>query len=120
MAQIIELILTHDRVGKGTKDDPVRLNTQLFSKSGELIAEEDGYTGKMAFFPRAINPYPLPSLQIHAKGLKDERIFIKYLECTKREYRIIFKWSRYCDCSWCVNWNSYRSYFNLEDYEKLV
>ena len=55
MAQIIELILTHDRVGKGMKDDPIRLNTQLFSKSGELIAERDDYTGTMSFFPSRID-----------------------------------------------------------------
>lgn len=46
MAKIIELILTQEKVGLGRKkDDPVRLKTQLWTKAGELVAEDDSVKG---------------------------------------------------------------------------
>jgi len=41
MAKIIKLILTHDRRGFGTADDPVRLCPQLWTLDGNLVAEHD-------------------------------------------------------------------------------
>lgn len=41
MACIVELILTNDLRGSGTKEDPYRRVNQLFTRSGELVAEED-------------------------------------------------------------------------------
>jgi hypothetical protein len=41
MAKVIKLILTNERRGLGTQDDPVRLCPQLFTLSGKLIAEHD-------------------------------------------------------------------------------
>lgn len=36
--RIVELILTTDRRGNGTDDDPIRQEVQLWSKHGELVA----------------------------------------------------------------------------------
>lgn len=41
MTRIIELILTENRVGTGKEFDPIRLNIQLWTKTGELVAERD-------------------------------------------------------------------------------
>lgn len=40
-AHIIKLILTDEKVGKGTEEDPVRRKIQLFTKEGTLVAEDD-------------------------------------------------------------------------------
>ena len=41
MAKIVELILTDVQRGAGTKNDPIRLVCQLWSKTGDLVAEVD-------------------------------------------------------------------------------
>ena len=41
MTSVVEVILTHDRRGLGTPDDPVRLVPQLWTKDGNLICEVD-------------------------------------------------------------------------------
>ena len=45
MAKIIELILVEERrKGKGVTEDPIRICSQLFTKEGALVAENDPYT----------------------------------------------------------------------------
>ena len=39
--KIIEVIYTTELVGKGVSGDPMRRNTQLWSKEGNLILEYD-------------------------------------------------------------------------------
>ena len=46
MTKIVELILTTETRGKGTKDDVVRIVYQLFNKNGDIIAECDGWADK--------------------------------------------------------------------------
>jgi hypothetical protein len=41
VTKIIEFILTTVEVGKGTEADPERTMTQLYSREGILIAEDD-------------------------------------------------------------------------------
>jgi hypothetical protein len=41
MARIVELILTYERRGKGTQEDPMRLVPQLYTRKGTLVAETD-------------------------------------------------------------------------------
>lgn len=41
MAKIVKVILTYERRGIGTPDDPVRMCPQLFSLYGQIIAESD-------------------------------------------------------------------------------
>jgi len=41
MAKIIELIYTQKNGGNGTVESPYRMITQLFTKDGELVAEND-------------------------------------------------------------------------------
>lgn len=41
MAKIIKLILTYERRGLGSHDDPVRMCPQLYSLTGDLIADFD-------------------------------------------------------------------------------
>lgn len=43
MAKLIEAIYTEDRRGLGTKNDPVRLVPQWWTKEGELLFEKDGW-----------------------------------------------------------------------------
>lgn len=43
MAKIIELIITTDTRGTGNSDNPYRTVTQLFTKDGNLIAEDDKF-----------------------------------------------------------------------------
>jgi len=40
MSKIVELIMTQERMGIGKDDDPVRMINQLFTKEGELVAED--------------------------------------------------------------------------------
>ncbi len=40
-AKIVELIETATTRGRGTKEEPIRLVTQYYSKAGELIFEKD-------------------------------------------------------------------------------
>lgn len=40
MAKVIQVIETHERRGKGTEEDPVRLIYQLWSLEGQKIYEE--------------------------------------------------------------------------------
>lgn len=49
MTRIIELILTTERQGKGTEDDPVRSCNVLYTKSGRQIAFHDP-TKKESYF----------------------------------------------------------------------
>lgn len=57
MAEIIELILTYERIGDGTKKDPVRLVTQLFTKKGKLVASFDPTTQDQYFFASEVDPF---------------------------------------------------------------
>jgi hypothetical protein len=43
MARIIELIETLEQRGTGKESDPVRLVRQLWTKQGDLVAEDDDY-----------------------------------------------------------------------------
>lgn len=56
MAKIIELIIADDTRGTGKEGNPVRRITQLWSKSGELIAEKDEFNGETLFFPNELAP----------------------------------------------------------------
>ena len=47
--KIIELIVAQERIGTGTKDDPVRLLDQLFTKQGGTVAFRDPHTGEVFF-----------------------------------------------------------------------
>ena len=40
-ARCEEVIITQEKRGKGTEDDPVRLVVQVYAKDGTLIAESD-------------------------------------------------------------------------------
>jgi len=55
MTKIIELILTEDRVGNGTKQNPVRMCTELYTKDGKLVARFDPSTMKQEFLPYDID-----------------------------------------------------------------
>ena len=41
MSKMIELIYTEQRVGKGVEGDPIRMEKQLWTKDGRLIAKDD-------------------------------------------------------------------------------
>ena len=56
MARIIELIITDELRGTGKKENIFRRCTQLFTKSGELIAEHDP-CGESYFYPRGLEAY---------------------------------------------------------------
>ena len=57
MTEIIELILTDERVGDGTKDNPVRLMTMLYTKKGKLVASFDPTTFDQYFMASEIDPF---------------------------------------------------------------
>lgn len=40
-AQLMEVIVVTTSVGKGTSDDPIRIVTEYWAKSGELLAVND-------------------------------------------------------------------------------
>lgn len=41
MAHLQKIIITEQRVGRGTERDPTRMVTQFFSTEGELLGETD-------------------------------------------------------------------------------
>lgn len=41
MTRIIELIYTEERRGAGVDEDPYRIVPQLYTKDGQLVAEDD-------------------------------------------------------------------------------
>jgi hypothetical protein len=58
MARIVELILTYHQRGIGTHDDPIRHCPQLFTKTGELVAEMDPMPKGDIANPRSVfNPH---------------------------------------------------------------
>lgn len=57
MAQIVELIITYDRVGDGTEKNPTRLCAELYTKSGKLVARHDSVTGDSWFYPDEIETF---------------------------------------------------------------
>jgi len=57
MARIIELIITDDLRGDGTEKNPYHRVVQLFSKNGNLVAEETNEWNKGFFYPRNIDDH---------------------------------------------------------------
>lgn len=49
MAKIVELILTENRVGRGTEEDPVRINLELWTKEGQIVADHDFTKNTVAY-----------------------------------------------------------------------